>query len=220
MHIPVKHLPLVLFLIVSSMMSSPVLADTREPQVQIESKLVEVNHSQTRELGVDFDHKTEIAETRGLEHLGQSGNLAQTTNVFDFHPLNFSTPQPEPKKIVPAPQIQVLNNKPAKISTTPLQLNVMPEIQKDGTVNMTVKPKVPELDLTVKPEVSTNFLIPDTNTALLGGLTQKSSEKSNDKVPLLGKIPMIGHLFKQQNKPEKKNLMVFVTPTIVQHSDH
>jgi len=216
MQISVKHFLVLLFLIVTPIISSPVLADTREPQVQIESKLVEVNKSQTKELGVDFDHKTEIAETRGLEHLGQSGNLVQTTNVFDFHPLNFSTPTPPPTKIVAKPHVQVPSNEPAKISAPveipaahPIQLQVVPQIQNDNSVRLAIVPTAPAI---------TQIL--GGNTAASGGLTQESSEKSNDKVPLLGKIPMIGHLFKQQNKPEKKNLTVFITPTIVQHSDH
>ncbi|GEM_PF-4465451 len=218
MQISAKPLLAVLFLIVFSMVSSPVLADTREQQVQIESKIVEVNNSQARELGVDWNQRdSETSDMRSLEHLGQPGNFAQTKSAFDFIPLDFSAPQSKPAvpkvlstptKILSEPQLEVQNNQQVKIST-PLVFSVVPQIQNDGRIN-----------LIFAPEIASIAPILDGKTSTIGGLIQ-DEPKEVSKVPVISNIPALGHLFKQEsNKSDKKNLLVFVTPTIVQSSDN
>ena len=56
----------------------------------------------------------------------------------------------------------------------------------------------------------------DGATVILGGLIDEDVQESVQKVPLLGDIPFIGHLFKStSNTKRKRNLMVFLRPTIV-----
>lgn len=50
----------------------------------------------------------------------------------------------------------------------------------------------------------------------LGGLIQEQVDESEQKIPLLGDIPILGHLFKSTNTTKgKTNLMVFIKPTII-----
>lgn len=221
MRIPVTHFLAFLFLIALSVTPSPVLADRRDPQVQIESKIVEVSDSQARELGVDWNQSAETAEMRSLQHLGQTENSGATNSVFDFKPLDFSAPQSTPPKVVSAPKIQVQNNELAKIQA-PMIIPVAPQIQNDGKINLNVVPEIQNngmINMKVLPEQQTltTVQVPDGNTILLGGLIQENPGKNDSKVPFLGTIPMVGYLFRNQlDQKDKKNLTIFVTPTIVQ----
>jgi type II secretory pathway component GspD/PulD (secretin) len=63
-------------------------------------------------------------------------------------------------------------------------------------------------------------MIPSGNTLVLGGLVQDDVRKSNTKVPLLGDMPVLGGLFRSDAKSrQKSNLMIFLTPTIVEDKD-
>ena len=56
----------------------------------------------------------------------------------------------------------------------------------------------------------------DGQTVALGGLIAEDNVKSRDKVPVLGDVPVLGRLFRSENsRTVKKNLMIFVTATIV-----
>jgi type II secretory pathway component GspD/PulD (secretin) len=63
-------------------------------------------------------------------------------------------------------------------------------------------------------------MIPSGNTLVLGGLVSDDLTTQNTKVPLLGDIPVLGYAFRSDSKQRtKQNLLVFITPTIVQDSD-
>ncbi|ELU06778.1 hypothetical protein CAPTEDRAFT_95843 [Capitella teleta] len=54
------------------------------------------------------------------------------------------------------------------------------------------------------------------DTVVIGGLLDENVQESVSKVPLLGDIPILGHLFRStSSKKVKKNLMVFLRPTII-----
>lgn len=64
--------------------------------------------------------------------------------------------------------------------------------------------------------IKTNIVVPDQDTAVLGGLMKEDDIETVQKVPLLGDIPIIGWLFKSRGKSkEKTNLLVFLTPKII-----
>jgi general secretion pathway protein D len=64
--------------------------------------------------------------------------------------------------------------------------------------------------------VVTNMKLDNGQTALIGGLLQDSDTLTVNKVPLLGDIPLLGYLFRDENTSKTKaNLVIFVTPTIV-----
>jgi type IV pilus assembly protein PilQ len=65
-------------------------------------------------------------------------------------------------------------------------------------------------------QIVTNVLIKNGQTLVLGGIYEINKENDEERVPFLGKIPVIGLLFKQQaTKFSKRELLVFVTPQII-----
>ncbi|MFZ4116141.1 MAG: hypothetical protein ACOYK6_05395 [Chthoniobacterales bacterium] len=65
-------------------------------------------------------------------------------------------------------------------------------------------------------EVNTSVTVWDGQTVVLGGLIREDIQKFEDKIPLLGDIPLAGRLFRSQtDKKLKKNLIIFVTPRIL-----
>jgi general secretion pathway protein D len=70
--------------------------------------------------------------------------------------------------------------------------------------------------ITNKRTFSTNVLIPDGGTLVLGGLIQEKVTNSEQRVPLLGRIPILGELFRTRSTQKTKtNLMVFIQPKIL-----
>ncbi|HEU4655096.1 MAG TPA: type IV pilus secretin PilQ [Steroidobacteraceae bacterium] len=72
---------------------------------------------------------------------------------------------------------------------------------------------VPSIDTR---EIVTQVLVNDGQTVVLGGILETERRESETKVPLLGDIPVLGHLFKTTNKTDNKDeLLIFVTPRIL-----
>ena len=110
-------------------------------------------------------------------------------------------------------------------------LLVRPSVNKDNFVTLNVKPeisnKVGDLPFTfagatvTSPIIDTrtldsNVLIKSGDTLAIGGLLQDEVNKGRTKVPLLGDVPVLGYLFQEKlNARTKRNLLVFVTPTII-----
>jgi len=65
-------------------------------------------------------------------------------------------------------------------------------------------------------EIATQVLVNDGQTVVLGGILQTTQREDDTKVPFLGDIPILGHLFKTtDHKDDKDELMIFITPKIV-----
>ena len=72
---------------------------------------------------------------------------------------------------------------------------------------------VPSIDTR---EISTQVLVNDGQTVVLGGILTTTQREDDTKVPFLGDIPILGHLFKTtDHKDDKDELMIFITPKIV-----
>jgi general secretion pathway protein D len=127
------------------------------------------------------------------------------------------------------------------VETGPI-LDVVPYVLSDGyTVNLALIPSVTEFtgyetppaipdvtgnqnvvqlpvilpSFTVR-QVVTTVNVWDNQTVVIGGLVSSSVISSKDKVPVIGDLPALGRLFQSQSKQTvKKNLMIFVTATIV-----
>jgi type IV pilus secretin PilQ/predicted competence protein len=110
-------------------------------------------------------------------------------------------------------------------------LIVTPSINKDNFVTMKVKPEISNKvgDSTfvfagatvASPIIDTrtlesNVLIRSGDTLAIGGLLQDEVAKARNKVPVIGDVPVLGYLFQNHlNSRVKRNLLVFVTPTII-----
>ncbi|MDB6040225.1 MAG: type and secretion system protein [Verrucomicrobiales bacterium] len=65
-------------------------------------------------------------------------------------------------------------------------------------------------------QITTSAIVWDGQTVVLGGLIAENVTKTKDKVPVLGDIPLLGRLFRSESSSStKKNLVVFVTPVII-----
>ncbi|HUA90054.1 MAG TPA: type IV pilus secretin PilQ [Steroidobacteraceae bacterium] len=65
-------------------------------------------------------------------------------------------------------------------------------------------------------EISTQVLVNDGQTVVLGGILSTTEREDDTKVPYLGDIPVLGHLFKNtQHTNDKDELMIFITPKII-----
>lgn len=65
-------------------------------------------------------------------------------------------------------------------------------------------------------QISTNILVAAGQTIVLGGIYESNSEYSEQRIPFLGKIPLVGNLFQQHNsQANKRELLIFVTPKII-----
>lgn len=145
-------------------------------------------------------------------------------------------------QVVNAPQVvPAVTPTPAQIPFGPV-LDVVPYVNADGyTIQMSIVPTLTEFlgydtefastfqtvvgNQPVQPtplpkfrvrQVVTSAMVWDGQTIVLGGLIAENVTKRKDKVPLLGDIPLLGRLFRSEaSHSEKKNLMIFVTPTII-----
>ncbi|MBV9345051.1 MAG: type IV pilus secretin PilQ [Gammaproteobacteria bacterium] len=90
------------------------------------------------------------------------------------------------------------------------------DVHKDsvGTVIVTSSGvNVPSIDTRA---ITTQVLVNDGQTVVLGGILETTQREDDTKVPYLGDIPVLGHLFKQtSHKDDKDELMIFITPKIV-----
>ena len=104
-----------------------------------------------------------------------------------------------------------------------IKLKVTPQINEGSGVQLTIEQEVSSVsgatgvDISInKREIKTTVMADDGATVILGGLIDEDVQESVQKVPLLGDIPLLGHLFKStSNTKRKRNLMVFLRPTIV-----
>ncbi|MFN2542303.1 MAG: hypothetical protein ABR514_09070 [Chthoniobacterales bacterium] len=110
-------------------------------------------------------------------------------------------------------------------------LLVRPSVNKDNFITLSVKPeisnKVGDAQFTfaganvLSPIIDTrslesSVLIKSSDTLAIGGLLQDEQTKARSKVPVLGDIPILGYFFQEKlNARTKRNLLVFVTPTII-----
>ncbi len=104
-----------------------------------------------------------------------------------------------------------------------ITLKVTPHINEGDSIVMEIVQEISSLTelvasdvITNKREITTTVLADDGDTVVLGGLIQDNLNQVERKVPVLGDIPWLGRLFRNNGtKKEKTNLMVFLRSTIV-----
>lgn len=112
-----------------------------------------------------------------------------------------------------------------------LTLEVTPHIHDGSLIRLEINQEVSEVDqqslssigadgsadlITDKRTIQTTVLVDDREVIILGGLIRDKTQNVNTRVPLLGSIPLLGHLFKSTSKTQEKlNLLVFLRPTVL-----
>lgn len=102
-------------------------------------------------------------------------------------------------------------------------LKVNPQINDDGYITLSLHPEVSSLvsALDAGPRVATReadttVRIKEGETLVIGGLIRQSDNRSEDKIPVLGDIPVLGHLFRRSEQDvQQTELAVFITPRIL-----
>jgi type IV pilus assembly protein PilQ len=149
-------------------------------------------------------------------------------------------------KIISSPKIATLDNKEASIEqgirfpylvlTTEgtvstnfidadIKLTVTPHVTNDGTIKLIIKVKkdapsnaivvqgTPSID---KKEAISEVLIRDGGVAAIAGIYTIDKEVQSEGVPLFSKIPLLGWLFKSENKQDnRQDLLIFISPKIL-----
>ena len=107
-----------------------------------------------------------------------------------------------------------------------IKLKVVPQINEGDSVQLHIEQEVSNVlgasgavDIRFgKRQLNTSVMVKDGQMLVLGGLMDERTAESESKVPLLGDIPIIGQLFRSTStETEKKNLMVFIKPTIIRN---
>jgi general secretion pathway protein D len=105
-----------------------------------------------------------------------------------------------------------------------LKLTVKPQINESDYIRMTISEQTEEIastdpvlgPTTSKRSAKTTVVAKDQETVVIGGIMQERTLESVAKVPILGDVPLLGHLFRQTNKRKTKtNLLLFLTPHII-----
>jgi type IV pilus assembly protein PilQ len=109
--------------------------------------------------------------------------------------------------------------------TTGIDLEVTPRITTDGFVLLDIIAEKSEADFSKVVDgipaisdktASTFVLVGDGETTVIAGLFKTSTTSTDTRVPLLGKIPLLGWLFKAGSTTESdEELLIFITPRIV-----
>lgn len=110
-----------------------------------------------------------------------------------------------------------------------INLSVTPQISEGNSVVLQIEQEVSDVNpaplgatsdvVTLERKISTEVIAQDKEVIILGGLLEDQVENSNEKVPLLGDIPVLGKLFRTDGSSmSKRNLMVFLRATIIR--DH
>jgi type IV pilus assembly protein PilQ len=151
-------------------------------------------------------------------------------------------------RILSNPKIMTMNNQEAKITTgstiylqsTAAGGNVASFTPVDAQLSLTVKPRIApggvifmDLDITkdapgplvggqvsvTKNTVKTSVLVNDADTVVIGGIIVKTETDTNNAVPGLSKIPVLGRLFQEDNNIEdNREVLIFITPRILEFS--
>ena len=108
-----------------------------------------------------------------------------------------------------------------------LSLKVTPQVNEGSAVQLTIEQEVSSVsgatgvDISInKREIKTTIMADSGRTIVLGGLIDEDVQESVQKVPLLGDLPFIGALFRStSNTKRKRNLMVFLKPTIIRDGE-
>lgn len=237
--------------------------DKVTPQVIIEARIVEASDNFSREFGTSWSvagTKTDSSSLGGTLGYDMSATNPPTSTLGEigiqfsrligdqFRVIDARLMASESEgtiKIISAPKILTLDNKPAKIkqglsypfnkldadgnTTTEfkdiaLELEVTPHVTPDQRISMKIVIKNNEIGAIINNQISfttkeadTELLVDDGDTVIIGGIRKTKKSTGESGVPLLKNMPVLGWLFKTKSKTdEMEELLIFITPRIVQ----
>jgi general secretion pathway protein D len=107
-----------------------------------------------------------------------------------------------------------------------LSLKVKPQINEGNSIQLEIEQEISSINasastgtsdiVTNKRTIKTVVMVEDGSTIVLGGLIEEDLQQTEEKVPLLGDIPLLGALFRSNKTSKiKRNLMVFLRPVVL-----
>ena len=195
-------------------------------QVQIEARIVNANSNFSEELGLRFggahitkaDYQLDL-ELSALAADGRAEIVARPKVVTaDKRPATI-----ESGVEVPFQQATKSGATSIAFKDAVLQLEVTPRITPNDRIvmDLTVKQDtigrifhgVPSINTT---RISTQVLVDDGQTVVLGGIFQTDRHQTSTRTPLLGDLPLVGRLFQRRlARDDKQELFVFITPSVI-----
>ena len=163
-----------------------------------------------------LDFIISAAETKSLGKLLSKPTLITQSNVEASVQQGLQIPI----------QTTINNTISVQLAPVTLVLTVRPQVTDEGTIflsvnvtNNTIAAGIPRINgipaLTLQ-QAATEVLVEDGGTVVFGGVIQNQTNLTIEQVPLLGSIPVIGHLFKRTGvSTETNELLFFITPKIV-----
>ena len=193
--------------------------------------------------GTDVLTAPEVTTESGRQAQMQAVDIQQIVTSSGLGFGSTGAPQPAPARWSPAPRRPAFSPGTTTLSFGPT-LDIIAYVSADEfSVQMTLIPSVtdfigydnpgqfvPQASVpsggtitSVLPlphfrlrQVVTSVTVWDAQTVVIGGLMTDSVSNTKDEVPLLGDIPLVGRFFRSDSSQKaKKNLMIFVTPTII-----
>ena len=161
-------------------------------------------------------------ELDALEQAGE-GRVISSPRIFTLDHVQAMIQQGDQ---IPYPQRTQEGTISTAFAPATLSLTVTPHITPDGKVRLEVLAKKDEADFsrTVQDvpairtqEAQTELLVENGDTIVIGGIVIQDTSWSENRVPFLWRIPILGWLFKnRQISEEKTELLIFLSPTIVE----
>ena len=170
--------------------------------------------------------------------------LASDANTNILSTPNLLTLDNEEAKIIIGQNVPFITGSYAQTGTTAtatpfqtierkdvgLMLKIKPQISEGGSVKLQIYQEVSNIAkgtdtggaglVTNKRSIESTVLVDDGRIVVLGGLIQDDVQDGQDKVPLLGDIPVLGGLFRYDNRRRvKTNLMVFLRPYVLKDAE-
>ncbi|PVV16628.1 MAG: type II secretion system protein GspD [gamma proteobacterium symbiont of Ctena orbiculata] len=107
-----------------------------------------------------------------------------------------------------------------------LTLKVKPQINEGNSIQLEIEQEISSINssastgtsdiVTNKRTIKTVVMVDDGNTIVLGGLIEEDLQQVEEKVPILGDVPILGALFRSNRTSKvKRNLMVFLRPVVI-----
>lgn len=164
-----------------------------------------------------LDAQLQAAESQGLVNILSAPKVATLNNVQASIQSGLQIP------------IQTVANNTVTVQfvNATLSLNVTPHVTADGTVllDINVSKREPLQAFLVvgagnapisTKEAKTRVIVRDGGTTVIGGIYRVTTDQGQDKVPGLGDIPILGHLFRnRRTSTANEELLIFITPRVI-----
>lgn len=235
------------------------MLDIPPKQVSIKAEFVEVSTNDLKHFGIDWSLE-KLNDSFSAPMSGGMGNVIATFATGNLSATLRTQLTKDIGRVINSPIISTINNQNAYISinseipywttyntitgtgtvieqsqpqfiTIDTRLEVLPRVNGDGTITMTLSPGVADtgnivsgpdgtqIPETRNQELFTQRRVANGETIVVGGFIRKNDSNSVSKVPILGDLPIVGSLFRSTSRTTTdRELLIFITPTIIPDS--